>query len=85
MFPCYCFCFFPLSVARRMGMSRNLLFAETDQFGNVIDPSNNQIITVAGGKSPYPLPPWLSQTPAILRWMNRTTKSTTTAEMERNL
>jgi len=63
-----------------MGASRSLLFAETDQFGNVVDPSTKQIITVAGGKSPYPLPPWLSQPPAILRWMNRTTVSVTAEE-----
>lgn len=45
---------------------------ETDEFGNVIDPNTRQIISVAGGHTPLPLPPWLDQTPAILRWMNKT-------------
>lgn len=58
--------------------TRALLFTETDQFGNVVDPKTGTIISVAGGRTPFPLPPWLDQTPAILQWMNRT-KLTDTA------
>ena len=64
--------FFSVSCVVRAGFSRNLLFAETDEFGNVIDPNTRKIISVAGGQTPYPLPPWLDQTPVILAWMNRT-------------
>lgn len=52
--------------------SRSLLFTETDQFGNVVDPNTGKIISIAGGHTPFPLPPWMDQTPAILQWMNRT-------------
>lgn len=52
--------------------SRTLLFTATDEFGNVVDPSTGKIISVAGGHTPLPFPPWLDQTPAILQWMNRT-------------
>lgn len=61
--------------------TRNLLFTETDQFGNVVDPSTGKIITIAGGHTPFPLPPWLDQTPAILQWMNSTTLSDTARHM----
>lgn len=64
-------------LGRRRGPSRNLLFAETDEYGNVIDPNSNKIISVAGGRSPLPLPPWTSQTPAVLRWMNKSTDPST--------
>lgn len=63
-----------ISAGRRVGTSRNLLFTETDEYGNVIDPNTKNIITVAGGKTPYPLPPWLSQTPVVLEWMNITSQ-----------
>lgn len=45
--------------------SRALLFAETDEFGNVIDPETGRVISEAGGQSPLPPPPWVHQTPAI--------------------
>lgn len=63
------FLFFIPGYARQ---TRHLLFTETDQFGNVVDPNTGKIITVAGGHTPFPLPPWLDQTPAILQWMNST-------------
>lgn len=52
--------------------SRTLLFTETDEFGNVVDPNTGKIISVVGGHTPFPLPPWVDQTPAIQEWMNRT-------------
>ena len=61
--------------------TRNLLFTETDQFGNVVDPTTGKIITVAGGHTPFPLPPWLDQTPAILQWMNSTRLTDTARRM----
>ena len=45
--------------------SRTLLFAETDEYGNVIDPETGQVISEAGGQSPLPAPPWVYQTPAL--------------------
>lgn len=45
--------------------SRTLLFAETDEYGNVIDPETGQVISEAGGQSPLPAPPWVHQTPAL--------------------
>ena len=44
--------------------SRTLLFAETDEFGNVIDPDSGLIISRAGGHSPNFPPPWIHQTPS---------------------
>lgn len=61
--------------------SRSLLFTETDQFGNVVDPDTGMIISVVGGHTPRPLPPWLEQTPAILKWMNTTTLTNTARNM----
>ena len=55
--------------------SRTLLFTETDEFGNVIDPENGRIISPVGGQSPYPPFPWIYQTPAVLRDLNRTSKN----------
>ena len=46
--------------------SRTLLFAETDEFGNVIDPESGRIISPVGGQSPSPPLPWVYQTPAVL-------------------
>lgn len=61
--------------------TRSLLFTETDQFGNVVDPDTGQIISIAGGHTPFPLPPWSDQTPAILQWMNRTRLTDTARRM----
>ena len=44
--------------------SRSLLFTETDDFGNVIDPESGRIISPYGGQSPFPPFPWVYQTPA---------------------
>ena len=65
--------------------SRTLLFTETDEFGNVIDPESGQIISPVGGQSPSPLLPWVFQTPAIFRKLNRTLSlsSGTSTEGER--
>ena len=55
---------FPLS-SHTAHSSRTLLFAETDEYGNVIDPETGQVISEAGGQSPLPAPPWVYQTPAL--------------------
>lgn len=69
LFRIVCFIFLSTAFARQ---SRTLLFTATDEFGNVVDPNTGKIISVAGGHTPFPLPPWVDQTPAILQWMNRT-------------
>ena len=59
--------------------SRTLLFTETDDFGNVIDPETGKIISPIGGQSPSPPLPWVYQTPAILfKKLNRTLLSSST-------
>lgn len=59
--------------------SRTLLFTETDDFGNVIDPETGKIISPVGGQSPSPPLPWVHQTPAILfNKLNRTLLSSST-------
>lgn len=58
-----------------------MLFTETDEFGNVVDPDTGKIISVVGGHTPRPLPPWLEQTPAIPKWMNTTTLTDTARNM----
>ena len=56
--------------------SRTLLFAETDEFGNVVDPESGRIISPAGGQSPSPPLPWVYQTPAVIfQEVNNTTQS----------
>ncbi len=45
--------------------SRTLLFTETDEFGNVVDPDSGSIISRVGGQSPNFPPPWVYQTPAL--------------------
>ena len=45
--------------------SRTLLFTETDQFGNVVDPDSGSVISRVGGQSPNFPPPWVYQTPAL--------------------
>ena len=52
--------------------SRTLLFAETDEFGNVIDPDSGLIISRAGGQSPNFPPPWIHQTPSPTLFSLRT-------------
>lgn len=48
--------------------SRTLLFTETDEFGNIIDPETGLIVSEVGGQSP-PLPlPWDQRTPAWNLW-----------------
>ena len=51
--------------------SRALLFTETDEFGNVIDPDSGYIISKAGGQSPNFPPPWVYQTPAFSLFSTR--------------
>lgn len=46
--------------------SRSLLFTETDQFGNIIDPDTGLIVSEYGGLTPKPPYPWSLQTPAFL-------------------
>ena len=46
--------------------SRTLLFTETDEFGNIIDPETGRIVSEHGGLSPTPPYPWSLQTPAFL-------------------
>ncbi len=61
------YCVF-ISLVPHAGMSRSsrtLLFTETDEFGNVIDPDNGLIISPVGGQSPNFPPPWVYQTPAL--------------------
>ena len=56
--------------------SRTLLFAETDEFGNVVDPESGRIISPAGGQSPSPPLPWVYQTPAVIfQEVNNTVQS----------
>ena len=50
--------------------SRSLLFTETDEFGNVVDPESGQIISPYGGQSPSPPFPWIYQTPAVFHDSN---------------
>lgn len=68
--------------------SRTLLFAETDEFGNVIDPETGRIISPFGGQSPSPPFPWVYQTPAILNFhkVKKTTlaKETSNSSEERS-
>lgn len=46
--------------------SRTLLFTETDEFGNIIDPDSGRIVSQYGGLTPRPPYPWSLQTPAFL-------------------
>ncbi|CAI8013235.1 Cyclic AMP-responsive element-binding protein 3-like protein 3 [Geodia barretti] len=46
--------------------SRSLLFMETDDFGNLIDPESGAVVSEQGGLSPKPPYPWTHQTPAFL-------------------
>ena len=59
--------------------SRALLFTETDDFGNVIDPETGKIISPAGGQSPSLPLPWVFQTPAIFKKINRTLSSSSSS------
>ena len=52
--------------------TRTLLFTETDEFGNVIDPETGRIVSPVGGQSPSLPLPWVYQTPAIFQKINRT-------------
>ena len=62
--------------------SRTLLFAETDEFGNVVDPESGKIISPVGGQSPSPPLPWVYQTPAIFREINNKTSLNSGSEKE---
>jgi hypothetical protein len=46
--------------------SRTLLFTETDEFGNIIDPDSGVVVSEHGGLTPKPPYPWSLQTPAFL-------------------
>lgn len=48
--------------------SRILLFTETDEFGNIIDPETGLIISEVGSQSPPVPPPWDQRTPAWNLW-----------------
>lgn len=51
--------------------SRTLLFTETDEFGNIIDPETGVIVSEYGGNTPRPPYPWSLQTPAFFYTMTK--------------